>query len=113
MPANAADEAISHLLTLITMRKAGIARGLSAVTPLAVAAVLLIGGPARAAGAAVGSVAARSTVSAAPRQLITVTAASYRTTYATLRAYRMSGGKWVEVFGPWTCLLYTSPSPRD
>jgi len=102
MPANAADEAISHLLTLITMRKAGIARGLSAVTPLAVAAVLLIGGPARAAGAAVGSVAARSTVSAAPRQLITVTAASYRTTYATLRAYRMSGGKWVEVFGPWT-----------
>jgi L,D-peptidoglycan transpeptidase YkuD (ErfK/YbiS/YcfS/YnhG family) len=35
-------------------------------------------------------------------QLITVTAASYGTTYATLRAYRLSGGKWVEVFGPWT-----------
>jgi len=35
-------------------------------------------------------------------QLITVTAASYATTYATLRAYRLSGGKWVQVFGPWT-----------
>lgn len=39
---------------------------------------------------------------AAVRQLITVTAPAYRTTYATLRAYRLSGGKWVEVFGPWT-----------
>jgi L,D-peptidoglycan transpeptidase YkuD (ErfK/YbiS/YcfS/YnhG family) len=38
----------------------------------------------------------------ATTQLITVTAASYGTTYSTLRAYRLSGGKWVEVFGPWT-----------
>ncbi|MGN6793682.1 MAG: hypothetical protein ACTHJW_14950, partial [Streptosporangiaceae bacterium] len=36
------------------------------------------------------------------RQLITVTAASHTTTYATLRAYRISGGKRVLVFGPWS-----------
>lgn len=36
------------------------------------------------------------------RQLITVTARSYTSTFATLRVYRLSGGKWVEVFGPWT-----------
>ena len=36
------------------------------------------------------------------RQLITVTAASHSTTYATLRAYRISGGRRVQVFGPWT-----------
>jgi L,D-peptidoglycan transpeptidase YkuD (ErfK/YbiS/YcfS/YnhG family) len=36
------------------------------------------------------------------RQLITVTAASYATTYATLRAFRISGGRRTLVFGPWT-----------
>jgi len=36
------------------------------------------------------------------RQLITVTAASYGTSYATLRAYRISGAKRILVFGPWT-----------
>jgi L,D-peptidoglycan transpeptidase YkuD (ErfK/YbiS/YcfS/YnhG family) len=36
------------------------------------------------------------------RQLITVTAASHSATYATLRAYRISGGHRVRVFGPWT-----------
>jgi L,D-peptidoglycan transpeptidase YkuD (ErfK/YbiS/YcfS/YnhG family) len=36
------------------------------------------------------------------RQLIVVTAASHSTTYATLRAYRVSGGHRVRVFGPWT-----------
>src|SRR5262245_39131556 len=36
------------------------------------------------------------------RQLITVTAASHTTTYATLRAYKVSGGKRVLAFGPWT-----------
>jgi L,D-peptidoglycan transpeptidase YkuD (ErfK/YbiS/YcfS/YnhG family) len=93
------------------MRNAEITRGLSAATLLAVAAILLTGGQARAAGpvaagpvaaGSAGSAAAKSTVAAVPRQLITVTAASYGTTYATLRAYRMSGGKWIEVFGPWT-----------
>lgn len=38
----------------------------------------------------------------AVQQLITVTAASHSATYATLRAYRVSGGKRVLVFGPWT-----------
>jgi L,D-peptidoglycan transpeptidase YkuD (ErfK/YbiS/YcfS/YnhG family) len=38
----------------------------------------------------------------AARELITVTAVSHTTTYATLRAYRVSGRKRVLVFGPWT-----------
>jgi L,D-peptidoglycan transpeptidase YkuD (ErfK/YbiS/YcfS/YnhG family) len=36
------------------------------------------------------------------RQLIIVTAASHSTTYATLQAYRVSGGHRVRVYGPWT-----------
>jgi L,D-peptidoglycan transpeptidase YkuD (ErfK/YbiS/YcfS/YnhG family) len=36
------------------------------------------------------------------RQLITVTAASHSTTYATLRAYRVSGHRLIRIFGPWT-----------
>jgi L,D-peptidoglycan transpeptidase YkuD (ErfK/YbiS/YcfS/YnhG family) len=36
------------------------------------------------------------------RQLITVTAGSYTTTYATLRAYRVSGDRRTLAFGPWT-----------
>ena len=36
------------------------------------------------------------------RQLITVRAASDSTTYAVLRAYRVSGRRQVLVFGPWT-----------
>jgi L,D-peptidoglycan transpeptidase YkuD (ErfK/YbiS/YcfS/YnhG family) len=94
------------------MRNADITRGLFAV-PLALALAAsplgLPAGQARAAAAgsaAAGSAAAPS-AGAAPdapvqRQLITVTAASYGTTYATFRAYRVSGGKRVEVFGPWT-----------
>ena len=35
-------------------------------------------------------------------QLIVVTAASYKSTSATLTGYRVSGGKRVRVFGPWT-----------
>jgi L,D-peptidoglycan transpeptidase YkuD (ErfK/YbiS/YcfS/YnhG family) len=36
------------------------------------------------------------------RQLIKVTASSHSATYATFRAYRISGGKRVLAFGPWT-----------
>jgi L,D-peptidoglycan transpeptidase YkuD (ErfK/YbiS/YcfS/YnhG family) len=36
------------------------------------------------------------------RQLITVTAASYGTTYATLRACWLVSGYCVQAFGPWT-----------
>ena len=54
----------------------------------------------------VGCLMPAGTASAAGRtvvsQLITVTAPSYGATYATLRAYRLSDGKWTEVFGPWT-----------
>lgn len=38
----------------------------------------------------------------AVRQLITVTAASHSATFAVLRVYRVSGGKRILVFGPWT-----------
>jgi L,D-peptidoglycan transpeptidase YkuD (ErfK/YbiS/YcfS/YnhG family) len=36
------------------------------------------------------------------RQVLTVTATSHSTTYATFRAYRLSDGHKVAVFGPWT-----------
>jgi len=78
------------------MFRPGIIRGPLVVTLLALVAALLPAGLSRAAAA--GSVAP----AAGPQQLITVTASSYATTYATLRAYRVSGGKRVEVFGPWT-----------
>ncbi len=46
------------------------------------------------------------------RQLVTVTAASHGTTYATFRAYRISGGKRTEVFGPWTARVgYNGVAP--
>jgi len=47
----------------------------------------------------------RRTHTARPReitQLITVTADSYSTTYASFVAYRWSHRHWVKVFGPWT-----------
>jgi L,D-peptidoglycan transpeptidase YkuD (ErfK/YbiS/YcfS/YnhG family) len=36
------------------------------------------------------------------RQLVRVTATSHRATYARFIAYRRAGGRWVQVFGPWT-----------
>src|SRR5262249_30802051 len=41
----------------------------------------------------------------AGRQLVTVTAASYGATYATLTGYRRSAGRWRRVFGPWTARI--------
>ncbi len=75
-----------------------------ALVALALAAVLagcLQAGPARAARAAIPRWAGLTSTRTV-RQLITVTASSYTTTYATFRAYRVSGGKRVLVFGPWT-----------
>ena len=48
--------------------------------------------------------AAAQATSTAPvvRELITVTASSHTTTYATFRAYLITGTRKVEVFGPWT-----------
>src|SRR5215475_2188292 len=74
------------------------------VAALAVLAGLIGLVPAGAAHAAPSSPAATTVVH--PRQRITVTAANYDgTTYATFRAYQLSGSSntnWVEVFGPWT-----------
>jgi len=72
--------------------------------------------PAPAAGAATaraGGATAAASVAAAARpaarpagsQLVTVTAASYRATYATLTAYRRSGGRWRRVLGPWAARI--------
>ncbi len=57
-----------------------------------------------AAAPASAAVSARSVTgrAIAVRQLITVVAATHSTTYATLTAYRISGGHRVRVFGPWT-----------
>ena len=45
------------------------------------------------------------TAPAGPRQLITVTGASYRATYATLTAYRRTSHGWRRVFGPWAARI--------
>jgi L,D-peptidoglycan transpeptidase YkuD (ErfK/YbiS/YcfS/YnhG family) len=66
------------------------------LTLLAVLAVLVAAQPAQAARGQRAVAAVRDV-----RQLITVTAASHATTYATLRAYRVSGSRRVLVFGPW------------
>ena len=74
------------------------------------------GGPAGAAsspaGGTVASSAAPSIAGAARpadplagRQLITVSAASYGATYATLTAYRRSAGRWRPALGPWTARI--------
>jgi L,D-peptidoglycan transpeptidase YkuD (ErfK/YbiS/YcfS/YnhG family) len=82
------------------MRKAEAGRGLLAATvvmALSAVACLLPAGRASAAVPAAGT-----KPSAAVRELITVTAASYTATYATFRAYAVSGTKKRLVFGPWT-----------
>jgi L,D-peptidoglycan transpeptidase YkuD (ErfK/YbiS/YcfS/YnhG family) len=75
------------------MHRKAIARALLAATTLTAAAGLF---PAWSAHAA--------TVAAKPpaRQLVTVTASSRTTSYATFRAYQVTGGKKTLVFGPWT-----------
>ena len=73
-------------------------RAMVMLTLVAVPAALLPAWPARAAGTD-GAWHASATV---VRQLITVRAASHSATYAVLRAFRVSGGKRVLVFGPWT-----------
>jgi L,D-peptidoglycan transpeptidase YkuD (ErfK/YbiS/YcfS/YnhG family) len=44
----------------------------------------------------------RTATTAPKRQLITVSAASYSATTATLTAYESRGGTWTKVLGPWT-----------
>jgi len=68
------------------------------VLVLSLLTVLVPAWPARAAGAGAAAGSATPVV----RQLITVQAASYGTTYATLRACLLVGGYCVQAFGPWT-----------
>lgn len=69
------------------------------------------GRPATTASPPAGTASRRSSARTAagtqrsPDQLITVTAASYGATYATLTAYRRSGHAWRQVFGPWTARI--------
>lgn len=46
-----------------------------------------------------------ASATASVHQLITVTAVSHSTTYATFRAYQVSGKEKVLVFGPWTARI--------
>jgi L,D-peptidoglycan transpeptidase YkuD (ErfK/YbiS/YcfS/YnhG family) len=71
---------------------------LLALMLLAALAGMLRAGPACAANAGRAGPAPAPAV----EQLIVVTAASHTTTYATLTGYRVSGGRRVRVFGPWT-----------
>ena len=49
--------------------------------------------------------AARPAGPVAGSQLVTVTAASYGATYATLTAYQRTAAHWRRVFGPWTARI--------
>jgi len=104
------------LLAPALMTAALLASGCAAATGVAPGARMTVrtGAAPPAATAPAGPRAARgspaaagSPTPAAPprRQLITVTAASYGTTYATLTAYRSTGHGWWRVFGPWTARI--------
>jgi L,D-peptidoglycan transpeptidase YkuD (ErfK/YbiS/YcfS/YnhG family) len=87
--------------------RSGAAGGLGALA-LALLGGLLSAGPAHAASAGRAEPAGGPAV----RQLIVVTAASRSTTYATMRGYRVSGGRRVRVFGPWTARVgYNGVAP--
>jgi len=74
----------------IRHRPVPVALTLAALAPLA-----LLASPAPPAQAAA------ATTAPAHLQVITVSAARRSSTYATLRAYRVSNGKWIRVYGPW------------
>jgi len=83
--------------------------GLASSAPGGVAApAASTGSTAGAAGTTVAPSVAGAAHPADPlagRQLVTVTAASYGATYATLTAYQRSTGRWRRVFGPWTARI--------
>jgi L,D-peptidoglycan transpeptidase YkuD (ErfK/YbiS/YcfS/YnhG family) len=82
----------------------GCARG---AAPTAPAPARTTARAAGATGAASVAAAARPASPSPPAgsQLITVTAPSYGATYATLTVYRLSGGRWRRVLGPWTARI--------
>lgn len=70
---------------------------------LAVVTLALLPSAVTASAAAATPAASTPAATAAVRQVITVTATSHTTTYATLRAYRVTAsGRRIRVFGPWT-----------
>jgi uncharacterized protein (DUF1810 family)/L,D-peptidoglycan transpeptidase YkuD (ErfK/YbiS/YcfS/YnhG family) len=93
------EETVSRLLRWVVMHKVTMTRALLAGTTLTVLAGLFQAGVARAA-ALTGQPPVRQLI--ATREVITVTAASRTTSYATFRAYQVTGTKRVLVFGPWT-----------
>jgi L,D-peptidoglycan transpeptidase YkuD (ErfK/YbiS/YcfS/YnhG family) len=90
-----------------------LAAAVLAITALAAGCAHAPAGPASgatrpAAGGTVAPSAVAATRRADPlagRQLVTVSAASYGATYATLTAYRRSAGRWRRVLGPWTARI--------
>jgi L,D-peptidoglycan transpeptidase YkuD (ErfK/YbiS/YcfS/YnhG family) len=96
------------------MRRVAIARPATlAAAVLTVLAAFLPGGPAGAATQAARPADATRPAASKPAvrklvnksaisQLITVMAASSTSTYATFRAYQVTGARRTEVFGPWT-----------
>jgi len=74
------------------VRRVRLPRGAAAGVTLALAGLTLV----------LPALPAHATAQRTVHQLITVTAASHSTTYAVLRAYRITGGHRVRVFGPWT-----------
>ena len=83
---------------------AGLAAGLAvlAVAAAAVAGLAVAGVAVAAPGRAIAADRAVAGYPRYVRQVLTVTAASRSATYATFRAYRLSRGRKVAVFGPWT-----------
>jgi L,D-peptidoglycan transpeptidase YkuD (ErfK/YbiS/YcfS/YnhG family) len=95
-------------LALAALLAGGCAAGASPVRRVAPAAGAAAAGttpPAPVASHAATSATRSHLAPARSRQLITVTAASYRATYATLAAYQRTGHGWRQVFGPWVARI--------
>jgi L,D-peptidoglycan transpeptidase YkuD (ErfK/YbiS/YcfS/YnhG family) len=85
------------------------------VRPLLFPAIMAAGVglvPVGAAAAAPATPAASLAAAPGVTQLITVYALSSGSTYAKLRVYTLSHGKWVKVYGPWTARVgYNGVAP--
>jgi L,D-peptidoglycan transpeptidase YkuD (ErfK/YbiS/YcfS/YnhG family) len=92
------------LLAVALLLAGGCAPGARHAQAVGPAAASQAAGPV---GVAHGSPAAAGSRRAVPRQrqLITVTAAAYGDTYATLTAYQSTGHGWRRVFGPWAARI--------
>ena len=77
----------------------------TSAVPVPSAAPARAGAMGTAAGKPSALVPAGAAVPASGRQLVTVTAASYRATRAELTAYRLVGGRWRRTLGPWAAWI--------